>query len=193
MSVFSSSWPAHVAWVIPEWIEGALFNLLGCLFNNGGWLFEGVFVLFQLDRSVNSCIRNIIKLSLLNSLLCGHLAGGEVLSVHVVEHVWLAVICLHQGFHVQGELNGISCGSSSEIILSGLESLGPGVEMSTAQLGEGGVGHVDVQGLTLADEGGSGTGQVDKLFLWDFPNSLVQLFKVIWNFFNWLDTTVVSN
>ena len=39
----------------------------------------------------------------------------------------------------------------------------------------------------------SGYGEVNKLLLWDLPNSLVQHLEVCWNFWNVLNRSIISD
>ena len=67
------------------------------------------------------------------------------------------------------------------------------MEVRRGQLVEGWVGHVYVEALRLADEGGASTGQVDERFLGDLPDRLVEVLEVLGKSLDFLDTSIVSH
>ena len=60
---------------------------------------------------------------------------------------------LQQLLDVDREFDRISGRPGSQVVLAGLESLLPGVEVHRGHLGEVGLGHVDVEALRLANVG----------------------------------------
>lgn len=100
---------------------------------------------------------------------------------------------IQKRLNIQGELDGISGGTRSQVVLPCLQALGPGIEVRRGQLIVRGLCHVDVQALRLADEGSSCASQVDQGFLRDLPNILVEVFQVLWDRLDFLDTAIVSN
>ena len=104
-----------------------------------------------------------------------------------------SVSCFKQHVYVDSELNGVTSWSWSEVVLSSLQSLAPTVEMHQWHLVKCGVFLVQVQTLRLADIWSSGNGKVHHLLLTDLPHSLVDLFNVIGDFFDVLNTAIVGD
>mmetsp|Transcript_5523 Transcript_5523/g.7783 ORF Transcript_5523/g.7783 Transcript_5523/m.7783 type:complete len:590 (-) Transcript_5523:355-2124(-) len=80
---------------------------------------------------------------------------------------------------VHGELDGVRFGERAQVVHAGLEALLPGVEVHRGESGSGGLGHVDVERLRLADEGPAVRRLVDDGLLLDLPHRLVQLLDVL--------------
>ena len=69
----------------------------------------------------------------------------------------------------------------------------PSIEVHGRNFGKTGVLHIDIETLGLADERSSFDGQVHKCFLWDFPNSLIEIFKLLRNLPDILYRPIESN
>ena len=94
---------------------------------------------------------------------------------------------------INGELNGLGGGSSPQVIHSGLQSLLPSVKVHAGQLSVGRGLKVDIQALTLADEGTTISSEIENLLLTNLPDSLVDRLDIVWNTRNALDRTVISD
>jgi len=67
------------------------------------------------------------------------------------------------------------------------------VEVRGSQSTIGGLSHKDVETLRLANIRSPRSCKIDQLFLRNLPDGLVQVFKVLRQFFDLLDATVVGD
>lgn len=98
-----------------------------------------------------------------------------------------------KGSNIDCELNSISGRSGSEIILAGLKSSFPSVEVHGRHLSWVGRLEVQVQRLRLADEGASCLRQVYQSLLGNLPDCLVDLPKSLRNSLDVFERAIVSN
>mmetsp|Transcript_39604 Transcript_39604/g.88624 ORF Transcript_39604/g.88624 Transcript_39604/m.88624 type:complete len:220 (+) Transcript_39604:262-921(+) len=100
---------------------------------------------------------------------------------------------LRQRRLVHRELDGVGLWPGAEVVHAGLEALAPGVEVHRGELPRGGLGHVDVEGLGLADEGAAVGGHVEAHLLLDLPHGLVQVLHVLRDLPNLLHRPLVRD
>lgn len=104
-----------------------------------------------------------------------------------------SISCLEKGLDIDSELDGVSGRSRSEVVLASLEPVAPCVEMHRAHLANIRILLIKIQTLGLTDVRASSNRQIHHSLLFDFPNSLINLFDIIRNLPNALDTSIVSN
>mmetsp|Transcript_12173 Transcript_12173/g.26968 ORF Transcript_12173/g.26968 Transcript_12173/m.26968 type:complete len:510 (+) Transcript_12173:311-1840(+) len=80
---------------------------------------------------------------------------------------------------IHSELDGVGRRLGAQVVLPGLETALPSVEVHRRQLGGGAIHHVDVQALGLVDVGSAVSGHIDHALLLDLPDSLVELLDVL--------------
>jgi hypothetical protein len=69
----------------------------------------------------------------------------------------------------------------------------PGIEMHGCQLSVVWFGDMNIEGLTLINKCPSVSSHLDDSFLWDFPYSLVEILKIVWNSINALYTNTLPD
>ena len=96
-------------------------------------------------------------------------------------------------FLINSELNGSCGGLCSEVVHSSFESLFPSHKMHWGQRSIFWLGNMDIKGLRLVNEWASVRSHLKNIFLFDLPNSAVNVFDVLWNveILHW--TVVVDN
>ena len=76
--------------------------------------------------------------------------------------------------------------------MASLQPIFPSIEVHGGHFAEVWISHVQVETLRLADIGTSSNGQINETLLRNFPYSLVQLFDLVRDASNGLDTSIVS-
>lgn len=94
---------------------------------------------------------------------------------------------------IDSELDSLCSGSRPEIVHSCLQSLLPSVEMHACQLPHRRGLQVDVQRLTLADEGPAVGCEVEDFLLGDLPDGFVDRLDVVGDTLDALDGPVIGD
>eukprot|EP00754_Rhynchopus_humris_P001505 Rhum_TRINITY_DN10876_c0_g1::Rhum_TRINITY_DN10876_c0_g1_i1::g.40448::m.40448 len=94
---------------------------------------------------------------------------------------------------VDGELDGVDGRAGAEVVLTGLQSLLPGVEVHGRELRLGGGAQEQVQRLRLVDVDGASGGHVDQVLLLDLPDGAVERLDVVGDAGDLLHAAVVRD
>jgi len=95
-----------------------------------------------------------------------------------------------QHFLVDGKLDGISGGFGSEVVHTGLQSSLPGVEVHGGELAEIDVVKMDIETLTLVNEGTTVGSHLNQILLFHLPHGLVEVLEVLRDFGDVLNGSV---
>ena len=109
---------------------------------------------------------------------------GKLRRLQTIRHELLLIDC---------KLNGISLGTSTQVVHSSLEALLPSIKVHRGELGRSRLSNVDIETLALANIRRAIGRHVENGTLRNLPNSLVYVANVLWDFVHVLNRTTVSN
>ena len=103
---------------------------------------------------------------------------------------------LHSGpdlLLIHREFNSIRRRTRAEVIHARLQALLPSIKVHRGQFRSIGLGHEDIEGLGLVDEGATVGGHVDERPLFNLPYGLVKLLELGRNLRNALNASVFGD
>jgi len=111
-----------------------------------------------------------------------HICCIHLLHLRIIQHTL-----------INGELNGLRCWPSPQVIHSCLQTFLPPIKVHACQLPKCWGLQMNVHALTLADESSMIHSEVDYLLLADLPDSFVDCFDIVRDSRDVLDGSIVGN